>query len=165
MESLCFYYHEHELAHVNNLKYGLVNFFDLPQEPIVETMFKRNGKDIPIFETFKIVGTVINKNDNKNSVTLLTTSGIVPVKFTKEYYAMFNRQLSEVQEDGTKHVIEKGWFTRGTKVMITGFRRDDTFVAKTYTRTQTHQLYRIDEINNNGEMKLTHERAKGENYD
>ena len=163
MEALCFYYHEHELAHANNLKYGLTDFFSLSPEPIVDQMFKRNGKDIPIFKTFKIIGTVINKNDNKNSITLLTTSGIVPVKFTKEYFAMFNRQLSEVQEDGTKHITEKGWFTRGTKVMVTGFRRDDTFVAKTYTRTATHQLYKIEEIFENGDMKLTHERGNSEN--
>ena len=158
MEALCFYYHEHELAHINTIKYGIDDFFDLPIEPEVETLFKRNGKDIPIFKTYKIIGTVINKNDNRNSITLLTTSGVVPVKFTKEYFAMFNRQLSEVGEDGTKHVVEKGWFTRGTKVMVTGFRRDDTFVAKTYTRTQTHQLYKIEEVNN-GDMKLTHERG------
>ena len=158
MEALCFYYHEHELAHINTIKYGIDDFFELPVEPEVETMFKRNGKDIPIFKTYKIIGTVISKNDNKNSITILTTSGVVPVKFTKEYFAMFNRQLSEVGEDGTKHVVEKGWFTRGTKVMVTGFRRDDTFVAKTYTRTQTHQLYKIEEVNN-GDMKLTHERG------
>src|SRR5699024_2145693 len=77
MESLCFYYHEHELKNVNSQKYGLINFFDLPTEPIIETVFKRNGKDIPIFKTFKIVGTVINKNDNKSSITLLTLFGVV----------------------------------------------------------------------------------------
>ena len=158
MESLCFYYHEHELAHVNVHKYGIEDFFNLPAQPEVEQMFKRNGKEIPIFKTSKIIGTVINKNDNRNSITLLTTSGVVPVKFTKEYFAMYNRQLSEIQEDGTKHITEKGWFTRGVKVMETGFRRDDTFVAKTYTRTQTHQLYKIENIEN-GNMKLTHERG------
>ena len=157
MESLCFYYHEHELAHVNTYKYGISDFFNLPTTPVIETTFKRNGKDIPIFKTNIIIGTVINKNDNKNSITLLTTTGVCSVKFTKEYYAMFNRQLSELQEDGTKKVIEKGWFTRGTKVMVTGFRREDTFVAKTYTRTATHQLYLIEKIEN-GNMKLRHER-------
>jgi len=157
MESLCFYYHEHELAHVNTYKYGITNFFDLPTEPPIDTMFKRNGKEIPIYQTFKIIGTVINKNDTKSSITILTTKGIVVVKFTKEYYAMYNRQLSEIQEDGTKKVTEKGWFTRGTKVMVTGFRRDDMFVAKTYTKTQTHQLYKILEIDG-GNMKLEHER-------
>lgn len=162
MESLCFYYHEHELKNVNSQKYGLVNFFDLPTEPIIETIFKRNGKDIPIFKTFKIVGTVINKNDTKGSITLLTLFGVVNVKFTKDYFAMFNRQLSEIQEDGSKKITEKGWFTRGTKVMITGFRRDDTFVAKTYSRTSTHQLYKIEEVYENGDIKLTHERRNNE---
>ena len=157
MESLCFYYHEHELAHVNTYKYGIANFFDLPTEPPIDSMFKRNGKDIPIYQTFKIIGTVINKNDVKSSITILTTKGIVTVKFTKEYYAMYNRQLSEIQEDGTKKITEKGWFTRGTKVMITGFRRDDMFIAKSYTKTQTHQLYKILEIDG-GNMKLEHER-------
>ena len=72
---------------------------------------------------------------------------------------MFNRQLSEMGEDGVKHVVEKGWFTRGTKVLVTGFRRDDTFVAKTYTKTATHQLYKIEKLFDNGDMKLTHERG------
>ena len=66
---------------------------------------------------------------------------------------------------GTKKVIEKGWFQRGTKVMCTGIRRDDTFVAKTYSKTLTHQLYKIDKINNDGSVELIHERAKGESED
>ena len=80
------------------------------------------------------------------------------VKFTKEYYAMFGRQLSEKQEDGTKKVVEKGWFTRGTKVMCTGFRRDDQFVTKSYKHTPTHQLYKIENIYKDGTIDLTHER-------
>ena len=75
---------------------------------------------------------------------------------------MFGRQISEKQEDGTKKVIEKGWFQRGTKVMCTGIRRDDTFVTKTYSKTLTHQLYKINKINEDGSVELIHERAKGE---
>ena len=158
MESLCFYYHDHELANVDNFKYGITNFFSLPTEPIIEKFFKRNGKDIPIFKTFKIIGTVISKNDNKSSISLLTPNGVVEVKFTKEYYAMFSRQLSEKQEDGTKKVIEKGWFTRGTKLMLTGMRRDDQFVTKTYAHTPTHQLYKIELTNGGRDMELVHDR-------
>lgn len=157
MESLCFYYHKHELADIDTKKYGIVDFFDLPAEPKVEYFFKRNGKEIPIFKTYKIIGTVIGKNDARSSVSLLTTSGVVNVKFTKEYFAMFNRQISEVQQDGTKKVMEKGWFTRGVKVMVTGFRRDDMFQTKTYKHTPTHQIYKITDING-GEMNLEHER-------
>jgi DNA polymerase-3 subunit alpha len=160
MESLCFYYHDHELKNVNINKYGISNFFDLPEEPEVDYFFKRNGKDIPIYKTYKIMGTVISKNDSHSSITILTNSGVVNVKFTKEYFAMFNRQISELQEDGTKKVIEKGWFTRGAKVMLTGFRRDDTFVTKTYKNTPTHQLYRITNVYDNGDIELIHERYK-----
>ena len=158
MEALCFYYHEHELAHVDTKKYGLVSFFDLSSNPEIDSVFKRNGKEIPIFKTYKIIGTVINKNDTRSSINILTTEGIVTVKFTKEYFSMFNRQLSERQEDGTKKVMEKGWFGRGTKVLVTGFRRDDTFIAKTYSKTPTHQLYKITKVNDDGTLELIHER-------
>lgn len=160
MEALCFYHHQHELTHVNVLKYGIMNFFDLSTEPIVDKMFKRNGKDIPIFRTYKIIGTVINKNDNRHSISLLTTSGVVNVKFTRDYYAMYARQISGLGEDGIKHVIEKGWFNKGVKLLVTGFRRDDTFVAKSYANTASHQLYKITKVYDNGDIELIHDRAE-----
>ncbi len=158
MESLCFYYHEHELTNVNNLKYGLTDFNKLNTEPEVEYFFKRKNKEIPIYNIYRIAGTVISKNDTRSSITLLTTTGIVTVKFTKEYFAMFNRQLSEKQEDGTKKVVEKGWFTRGTKLLVQGFRRDDMFISKTYAKTPGHQLYKILKITEDGDLTLQHER-------
>ena len=158
MEALCFYYHEHELASVNTYKYGIANFFDLPESPEVDYYFERKGNKIPIYKTHKIIGTVIGKNDARSSISLLTTQGVVNVKFTKDYYAMFGRQISEKQEDGTKKVMEKGWFQRGTKVMITGFRRDDMFVAKSYKHTPTHQLYKITNVYENGDMDISHDR-------
>lgn len=159
MESLCFYYHDHELANVNTQKYGISNFFALPEEPEVEYYFKRNGKQIPIYKTTKIIGTVISKNDNKSTVTLLTTTGVVTVKFTKEYYAKYKKQISEKQEDGTKKIVEKGWFKRGNMLMLTGFRRGDQFVTKTYKHTATHQLYKITLTNDGRDMELEHERT------
>ena len=158
MDSLCFYYHEHELSKINTAKYGIARFDWLPPEPAVDYFFKRNGRDIPIYKTYKIMGTVISKNDNKATVDLLTTAGVVTVKFTKELYAMYARQISEKQDDGSKKVMERGWMTRGTKLMITGFRRDDMFVAKRYAHTPTHQIYKINLINNGKDMELVHER-------
>ena len=157
MEALCFYYHDHELINVNNQKYGIVNFNDLSTYPVVDKTFKRNGKQIPIYKLYKIAGTVISKNDNRHSISLLTTNGVVNVKFTKEYYALFGRQLSQVQLDGTKKVMEKGWFVRGTKLLITGFRRDDTFVSKNYKSNGGHQLYKILNVNGSN-LEITHER-------
>lgn len=159
MESLCFYYHKHELNDVNVNKYGLADFEKLPTEPVVDYCFTRAGRNIPIYKIERIVGTVLGKEDTRSSVFLLTTSGVVTVKFSKEYFAMYNRQISEVLPDGTKKVLEKGWFTRGTKILVCGFRREDTFVAKTYKSTKTHQLYKILDINDKGDLILIHERS------
>ena len=160
MEALCFYYHDHELKTINNKKYGTVNFKDLPSEP-VDYFFKRNGKQIPIYTLSRIAGTVIGKNDARHSVSLLTTSGVVNVKFTKEYFALFGRQISEIQEDGTKKVKEKGWFTRGTKLLVQGYRRDDTFVSKSYKNSGGHQLYKITKVNGT-DLELSYERYNQE---
>ena len=161
MESLCFYYHKHELANIDFAKYGIKNFFTLNPEPEVDYFFKRNGKEIPIYKLSRVAGTVIGKNDTRHLVTLLTVDGVVNVKFTRDYYAMFNRQLSEKDESGVKHVTEKGWFTRGTKLLVTGFRRDDTFVSRKYQKTGGHQLYKISNVEGRN-INITSERY-GEN--
>ena len=41
--------------------------------------------------------------------------------------------------------------------MVTGYRRDDQFVGKTYASTTTHQLYKITDIVDD-KFKLQHER-------
>ena len=146
MASLCFYYHEHELKYIDNQRYGIVDFNNLSPNSEIDYFFRRNGKQIPIYKLYRIAGTVIGKNDTRHIVTLLTTTGVVSVKFTRDYYAMFNRQISEVDNNGVKKVKEKGWFTRGTKLLITGYRRDDTFICKRYRNTSGHGLYKITEV-------------------
>ena len=159
MESLCFYYHEHELSSVDTMKYGIADFNQLPEEPEVDYFIKRKDAEIPIYKLTKIIGTVISKDDSHSSICLLTTTGVVTVKFTKEYYAMYKQQISTKNAEGKKTVVEKGWFKRGEKLMITGFRRESQFVAKAYKNTPTHQLYKITAIDN-GNIELVHDRVK-----
>ena len=168
MDSLCFYHSPHELINVDAKKYDLADFNEL-QSNEIDYFIRKGGIQIPIYKLYRIAGTVIAKDDNHHIVSLLTTTGVVPIKFTKDYYAMFKRQVSQVQPDGTKKVLEKSWFKRGTMLMITGYRRDDQFVGKTYASTQTHQLYKIIDIVGD-EIKLQHERvtatgALEEDYD
>ena len=139
MEALCFYYHEHELAHVNMRKYGLSNFNELAEVPPVEKFFKRNGASIPIYKLFTICGTCIAKNKTKSTVYVLTMEGqVVPVKFRQEYFSLFDRQTFKKNPDGTKTVIEKSWFNRGNMIMVQGIRRGDEFVAKKYASSAKH---------------------------
>ena len=154
MEALCFYYHEHELAHVSRSQYGISNFGDLNPEPVVDYFFKKGGKDIPIFKLDKIVGTVIGKNKTKSTVSVLTTDGVVSVKFRPEYFSRLDKQMSERQADGTKKITERSWFGRGSMLMLTGFRRGSQFVPKKYSKTATHMTYKIDEVTSDGEIKI-----------
>jgi DNA polymerase-3 subunit alpha len=161
MEVLCFYYHEHELKNINRDRYGFADFHTLPEDPIVETVLHRGGKDINIFHLHRICGTCIAKNKTKSTVTILTTSGVVNVKFRKEYFALFDKQISERQADGTKKIVEKSWFNRGNMIVVTGIRSGDDFISKKYASTSGHQLYKIDEILPNGDLVLKDSRYQG----
>ena len=162
MDTLCFYYHEHELAHINSKKYGIQDFVKLPEEPEVERTFKKAGREIPLFKLTRICGTCIAKDKNKGFVTLLTTSGVVTVKFRKEYFALFDKQISRRNPDGTKTIIEKSWFNRGSKIIVNGMRSGDAFIAKKYASTAGHTLYKIDSIDKDGFITLKSERVKGD---
>ena len=162
MEVLCFYYHEHELEAVNTDKYGFVDFYKLPEEPEIDKVFKKGASEIRMFKLHHICGTCIAKNKAKSTVTLLTTSGVVNVKFRKEYFSLFDKQISEKGADGVKHVIEKSWFNRGSMIVVQGIRSGDDFVAKKYASVGGHQLYKIDKIKDNGELVLRTSRYQGE---
>lgn len=163
MEVLCYYYHEHELKNVNMGKYGLTYFYKLPEEPIVERRFYKGDKEIKMYKLSKICGTCIAKNNTKGTIVLLTTDGVVNVKFSKEYFSMFNKRVSALQPDGTKKTIEKGWFDRGNKLIVQGIRSEDNFIAKNYkSNSNGHRLYLIQSIKSNGDIVLQTERKKGE---
>lgn len=167
MEVMCFYYHEHELKNANFHKYGIDNFEDLQEAPIVETVFTRGDTKIPIYKLNIICGTCIAKDKNKAIVWLLTPQGkVVSLRFNREYFAMYDRQLSQRNPDGTKTVLEKSWFTRGNKIVVQGMRRGDEFVSKKYKHSRLeHQLYHIDKVEKNGDLVLRHERYSGGEVD
>lgn len=159
MDSLGFYYHPHELENYNLSQYDIVDFSTLSREPEIAYTFKRNGVNIPIYKTFRIAGTVVAKNDTKSIVSILTTDdGVVDVKFTRDYFARYNRRISEPQLDGTKKVKESSWFTRGTIIMVQGIRRGDMFVAKKYKKSAGHQLYKITSLCKDGTLRMTNAR-------
>lgn len=153
MQTMCFYYHDHELKNVNKEKYGFSNYFELPEQPVVTKVFAR-GK---LFQLTKICGTCIDKNKQKGLVTLLTPEGVVTVRFGKEYFSMFDKRISE---DG--HIVEDSWFTRGSMIVVQGMRSEQQFIAKKYASTGGHQLYKIKKVFDDGTLELQTERYKGD---
>ena len=150
MDSLGFYYHEHELKNLKNEVYGVVNFFDLPEEPEIERSFEKDDKKINMYKISRIAGTVIDKDKNKSSVILLTPDGVVTVKVWKNQYAIWDRQIARKNPDGTKTVVEKSFFQKGNKLIITGIRRDDNFIPKKYKNTEWPLFEKIVEMSDDG---------------
>lgn len=161
MESLSFYYHKHELDYGNST---FDNFFDLPEVPIVEQSFQtKDGNTINIYRLSIIAGTVIARDKNKNMVTLLTQYGVVNVKVYKNQFAMFDKQISCVDDEGNKKVIEKSWFSRGNLLMVQGFRRGQNFVPKKYKSSIYPVISKITKVNENDSVELQYERIEVSN--
>ena len=152
MDSVSFYSHEHELCGVDMDRYELTDFFDLPEDPIVDRVVPIKGKQVPILKLFRICGTVLDRDKAKKTVTLLTTSGVVTVKIFGGVFAQYDKQISERGADGKKHVIEKSMFSRGNKIIVIGVRDGDSFRAKKYSRTPYHLVEQIVEVNPDGTM-------------
>ena len=157
MSSLSFYYHPHELAEYTD---DFTDFFSLPEEPQIEYTFKNNkGQDIPVYKLYRIAGTVIDKDKMRNTITLLTPTGVVNVKIYKVQFAMYDKQISQMGIDGHKHVIEPSWFKRGTLLMIQGIRRGQDFVPKKMKSSIYPVISKINNINN-GKLELQFERQE-----
>lgn len=146
MDSLGYYYHDHELARVNLAAHGVVPYSSLTTEPKIEYTFNKNGKEFPVYELTRIAGTVIGKNNTKATVDILTVdSGVVTIKFNLEYFAKYNRRISDII-DGESKVVEAGWFTKGTILLITGWRNGDMFRSRTRKKTKYPQLCKVTKI-------------------
>lgn len=165
MDSLGTYCHEHELKDLKFGTYGIVSFEYLDEEPKVANEFKsKDGTMIRLYEISRICGTVIDKDKNKSTVTILTPEmQVVNVKVWKNQYAKWDRQISRKNPDGTKTIIEKSFFARGNKLIITGIRREDDFVPKKYKNTGYPLFEKIEEMDADGYITAsTTERAEVE---
>lgn len=160
MDAVSFYSHEHELAHVNASEYDITDFDKIPETPVVERIIPIKGRQIPIFKLYRIAGTILDKDKNKKTVTLLTTSGVVTVKIFGQVFSYYDKQISEKGADGKKHVIEKSWLARGNKIIVTGIKQSDGFLAKKYNKTPYHLVELITEVTEDGHLYTKGERME-----
>lgn len=163
MDSVCFYYHAHELANIDRDRYLIEDYTDLAEEPVIEKIWTtKDGKEIPIFKLTRICGTVIDKNKTKNIVTLLTNDGVVNLKIYRAQFSKYDKQISVKDEvTGKKTIIERSWFKRGNKLMVVGIRRGDNFVPKIYKNNPyfTYPIELITNIDDDGEVEVAGDRA------
>ena len=156
MESVSFYSHPHEL---DNSQYLYDDFFKMSEEPEVDYSFiGKDGNEVRVYSLKRIIGTVIDKSKMKNTVTLLTPTGVVNVKVYKSQYAGFDKQLSERGADGRKHVKEKSWFSRGSLLMVQGIRRGQDFIPKKRKDSFYPVISKITNVHDDGTLEFQTER-------
>lgn len=168
METMAYYYSDHELAHINMEYYSVVNFHDLPEEPEVIGYWEREDKEtgetikIPKFKIEQICGTVLDRNKSKHTVSLLTPHGVVEVKFQKGQFTFYDRRLSIPDEDtGKNKVVEESWFKRGNLLFVRGIRNGDQFRAKVYRNgIYEHTIALIEKVYSDGICLTKNERQK-----
>lgn len=169
MSALSYYSDKHELSDIKESLYGIVNFFTLPEKPVPYDYYTvyigGEQKTLPRYNISRIAGTVLNADNNHHMVTLSTVYGVVKVKFSKERYAFYNKQISAVLDANSdkKTVLERSWLRRGSKLIIAGIRREDTFTPMVYQDTIYKQIVNlIKEVNSDGTLALQSERIKVE---
>lgn len=152
---LCF--GEHPMRKITQVS----QFEDLPAEPEIAKMYPtKQGRMVPLYKLTMIAGIAIAKDKLHSTVTVLTATGPVEVKFRKQQFASYDAQISKVT-NGKKQVVEKSWFNRGNMLLVHGMRQDDQFIAKTYKNSpMKHTAYKITEILDDN-FKVQKERKAG----
>ncbi len=132
-EALSYYDREHELACIDRVGYMITEFDKIPKYPefINKSYGKRTWRQ---YRLYRIAGTCIAKNDSHHTITLLDiNNNVIQVKMDGSFYAHMKRQISVPDNKGGKIIMDKSWLTRGTCLLITGYRQDDTtFRVKNY---------------------------------
>ena len=158
MEAVSFYSHPHELA---DSQYLYDDFFKLSEEPEIDYSFMgKDGNEVRVYKLHRIIGTVIDKSKMKNTVTLLTPTGVVNVKIYKNQYAGFDKQLSQRGADGKKHIVESSWFKRGTLLMIQGIKNGENFIPKKRKDSMFPVISKILNIREGGYLDFQFERPE-----
>lgn len=156
IESLNYYYSGHIMSDCELENHAVEDFFDLADKPrIKEKKKSKKGYEYNVYNSYRIVGTVVHKDKNKHTVYLLTPTGVVPIKFKSGQFTFYDKQISKIQGDGTKKVIEKSWFSRHSHIVVEGYRSGTMF--RPYIDKSSglkHTAIKIIDINKNSDYPL-----------
>ena len=92
----------------------------------------------------------------------MTPTGVVNVKVYKNQYAGYDKQISQIGDDGKKHVMETSWFKKGTLLMVQGIRRGNDFIPKKYKSSMLPIISKIISVGENGELTFQYNRVEVE---
>lgn len=162
MESLSLYHKAHECDNLKLDGYNIAQFDNLPEQPTIVGYNEYRNVKYPKFALSTLVGTVLDKDNNKHSITLLTQLGVVSVKFQAGQFNHYAKMISVVDEvTGKKTMVEESWFKKGKILFVTGFRAGQIFRAKVYKGgIVEHTVQLIHRINEDGLFEIHAERVR-----
>ena len=151
MDTLGFYYHDHDLANTYHPEFTFIDFYKESDVAIPKEQKEYKGRKVPIYELKTICGTVLDKSSYKHTVILLTPYGVVNVKCVAEQYSKYDKQLSQPnKETGKKEIIERSWFKRGTRLIVNGYRSGDQFMARGRSSENIFPFYKEIDVDDCG---------------
>ena len=162
MESMSLYRETHECDNLRLEGYNIAQFDSLSEEPTIVGYNAYRNVQYPKFALSTLVGTVLDKDNNKHSITLLTQSGVVNVKFQAGQFNHYAKTISVINpETGKKTTVEESWFKKGKILFVTGYRSGQIFRAKVYKGgIVEHTVQLINRINEDGTFVVSPERAR-----
>lgn len=161
METVNFYHEPHELSRVDRFKYGIKNFNELPEIPVARVETK-GDKTFTLYDISAVAGTVIKADNTRKIVTLITLDGVVDVKFYATNYIQFSKKISVIDKStGKKTTIDDSWFKRGSKILVYGYRRENTFIAKNERESGFRRIVcKINDVFETGSLDMEFTRKK-----
>ena len=91
----------------------------------------------------------------------MTPQGVVNVKCVAKQYSQYDKQISRLnKQTKNKEVVEKSWFKRGTKLIISGWRSGNQFLARSRQSEDKFAFYKINDIDDLGQLQITRYRAE-----
>jgi DNA polymerase-3 subunit alpha len=142
LDALNFYHSGHELADLKIGDMELANIHTLRDNP-VKGYWVFGGKTVPEYELSHIIGTVLDTDKVRHTVTFSTPSGVINVKLYNRQFALYDRVIVNI--DGEEQTVEDASFlSKGTFLLITGIRRGDVFIPKVYKKDSIKPIYKID---------------------
>jgi len=163
MDSVTYYSDKHELDGVNTKMYDISNYFEIDPTPEIIETYTRGNREYQKNRIFTLIGTVLDRNKDKHTFSLLTPDGVVTCKTYAGAFSHYDKAITRKGAGGKKETIEKSWFTRGNLLMVKGFRREDQFVLRTNAvkgQEKEHTIKLIWGVEENGELILQNERAQ-----
>lgn len=138
MQSMRFYINGHPLNNISIQEVTITPLNEIEEEKQDGTFFI-NGQFIPKYEIYHIIGTVIDKNKLKSTVTVLTPQGPIDVKVWKNTFAHYDKAIVRFEGE-EKVIVQDSFFEKGTYVLLTGILRGNTFTLKKYKSTNVDDV-------------------------